>query len=68
MNPARGSTGARRLERIVGMAREARFEFEGVGYHVVDRGDRREAIFGDDADRERFLLMPARLDPGRCTP
>jgi hypothetical protein len=38
------------------MARKARVEFEGALYHVMDRGDRREAIFGDGAPRERFLL------------
>ena len=37
------------------MARKARVEFEGAVYHVLDRGDRREAIFKDDADRMRFL-------------
>ena len=37
------------------MARKARVEFEGAVYHVLDRGDRREAIFRDDTDRERFL-------------
>src|SRR5450432_2742370 len=37
------------------MARKARVEFEGAVYHVLDRGDRREAIFQDDADRRRFL-------------
>ena len=37
------------------MARKARVEFEGAVYHVLDRGDRREAIFKDDADRRRFL-------------
>ncbi len=37
------------------MARKTRVEFEGAVYHVLDRGDRREAIFHDDADRERFL-------------
>ena len=37
------------------MARKARVEFEGAVYHVLDRGDRREAIFRDDADRRRFL-------------
>ena len=37
------------------MARKARVEFGGAIYHVLDRGDRREAIFRDDADRERFL-------------
>ena len=37
------------------MARKARVEFEGAVYHVLDRGDRREAIFKDDGDRCRFL-------------
>ena len=37
------------------MARKARVEFEGAVYHVLDRGDRREAIFRDDADRALFL-------------
>lgn len=37
------------------MARKARVEFEGAVYHVLDRGDRREAIFRDEADRRRFL-------------
>ena len=37
------------------MARKARVEFEGAVYHVLDSGDRREAIFKDDADRRRFL-------------
>ena len=40
------------------MTRKTRVEFEGAVYHVLDRGDRREAILGDDADRERFLLTP----------
>ncbi len=37
------------------MPRKARVEFPGAVYHLLDRGDRREAIFRDDADRERFL-------------
>jgi len=37
------------------MTRKARVEFEGTVYHVLDRGDRRGAIFKDDADRRRFL-------------
>ena len=37
------------------MARKARVEFPGAIYHVLDRGDRREAIFRDDSDRGRFL-------------
>ena len=37
------------------MARKARVEFEGALYHVLDRGDRREAIFRGNPDYERFL-------------
>jgi hypothetical protein len=37
------------------MARKPRVEFGGALYHVLDRGDRREAIFRDAEDRERFL-------------
>ena len=33
------------------MARKARVEFEGAAFQARDRGDRREAIYGDDADR-----------------
>jgi putative transposase len=38
-----------------GMARKLRVEYPGAIYHVMNRGDRREAIFKDDQDRERFL-------------
>jgi putative transposase len=37
------------------MPRKARIEFPGAVYHVLDRGDRREAIFADDEARELFL-------------
>jgi len=37
------------------MARPIRIEFNGALYHVTSRGDRREAIYEDDADREWFL-------------
>ena len=37
------------------MARPLRIEYEGACYHVLSRGDRRENIFRDDTDRERFL-------------
>ncbi len=37
------------------MPRKARVEFPGAVYHVLDRGDRQEAIFRDDQDREEFL-------------
>jgi REP element-mobilizing transposase RayT len=37
------------------MARKLRIEYAGAVYHVMNRGDRREAIFEDDQDRRRFL-------------
>jgi putative transposase len=37
------------------MARPLRIEFSGALYHVTSRGDRREPIYEDDQDRERFL-------------
>ena len=38
------------------MPRQVRIEFAGAFYHVMCRGDRREAIFQDNQDRERFLV------------
>ena len=37
------------------MARKLRVEYPGAIYHLMNRGDRREPIFRDDQDRERFL-------------
>ena len=37
------------------MARQLRVEYTGAIYHVMDRGHRREWIFMDDADRQRFV-------------
>ena len=37
------------------MPYKLRLEFPGAIYHVMNRGDRRESIFKDDVDRERFL-------------
>ena len=37
------------------MARKLRVEYPGALYHVMNRGDRRELIFKDDSDRQRFL-------------
>ncbi|HEU0195817.1 MAG TPA: transposase [Nevskiaceae bacterium] len=37
------------------MARPARLQFPDALYHITARGDRREAIYDDDADRVRFL-------------
>ena len=41
------------------MARKLRIQYPGAIYHIMSRGDRREAIFKDDADRERFLATMA---------
>ena len=37
------------------MARSIRIEFSGAFYHVMARGNRREAIFKDEEDRSRFV-------------
>jgi len=37
------------------MPRKLRVEYAGEMDHVMSRGDRREDIFRDDEDRERFL-------------
>lgn len=37
------------------MARKLRVQYPGAIYHVINRGDRREPIFKDEADRKRFL-------------
>ena len=47
------------------MPRQVRIEYEGATYHVMCRGDRRESIFADDADREMFLATLADA-AGRC--
>ena len=42
------------------MARPLRIEFPGATYHVTARGDRRESIFVDDADRASLLDVLSR--------
>jgi len=37
------------------MPRKLRVQYPGAIYHVMNRGDRREEIFKDDPDRERFI-------------
>jgi putative transposase len=37
------------------MARKPRIQYPGAIYHLMNRGDRREPIFKDDKDRQRFL-------------
>jgi len=42
------------------MARAARIEYGGAFYHVMARGNRRERIFRDEADRLLFYQTPGR--------
>jgi REP element-mobilizing transposase RayT len=37
------------------MPRQLRIQYPGAIYHVMNRGDRREPIFHDDFDRQRFV-------------
>ena len=39
------------------MSRPLRLEFSGALYHITSRGDRREDIYDDDADRKAFLSV-----------
>jgi len=45
------------------MTRPLRVEFTGALYHSTSRGDRREAIFEDDDNRDRFLGVLAEVVP-----
>ena len=40
---------------LSGMPRHPRVEYPGAIYHVMSRGDRKEAIYLDDVDRQDFL-------------
>jgi hypothetical protein len=44
-----------------GMARQVRIEYGGATYHLVCRGNRREAIYVDDDDRRRYLATLAEV-------
>ncbi|WP_347273048.1 transposase [Candidatus Kuenenia sp.] len=44
------------------MARPARIEFEGAFYHVMNRGNRREDIFPDTRDREKFYEIVGNIE------
>ena len=37
------------------MGRPLRIEYAGAIHRVMNRGDRREAVFRDHSDRQRFL-------------
>jgi hypothetical protein len=39
--------------------RQIRIEYPGAIYHVLNRGDRREAIFRDDGDCHDFIVGKA---------
>ncbi len=39
------------------MARKPRIHFRGALYHVISRGNQRQTIFRDDADRRRYLEL-----------
>jgi hypothetical protein len=39
------------------MARPLRLEFAWALYHITSRGNRREPIFEDDEDHQKFLLF-----------
>ena len=43
------------LVTLCDVPRPLRIQYQGALYHVMSRGDRREAIFLDDADRNEFL-------------
>ena len=43
------------------MARQVRIEYPGAVYHCMARGDRREPIVRDDADREAFAELLGEL-------
>jgi REP element-mobilizing transposase RayT len=43
------------FEKVWGMACRIRIEIEGAPYHIMAKGNRREAIFLDDEYRRMFL-------------
>ena len=43
------------------MARPLRIEYPGAFYHVINRGQRQDAIVEDDRDREHFLSCLERM-------
>jgi len=46
------------------MPRQLRIQYPGAMYHVMSRGNRRQAIFLDDVDRQQFLKTLAAHRPG----
>lgn len=43
------------LRKSFSMPRPLRIQYESACYHLMSRGDRREAIFADDSDRAQFI-------------
>jgi REP element-mobilizing transposase RayT len=41
------------------MARKPRIEYYGAFYHVITRGNQKQAIFKEDADRQKYLEVLA---------
>jgi hypothetical protein len=54
------------------MARKFRVQYPGAIYHVMNRGDQREAVFKDDEDRRsswrRWVRLAARPSGLRLPP
>ena len=46
-----------RARPLEGMARPARIELPGGAYHLIARGNGRQSIYTDDADRHAFLKV-----------
>ena len=44
-------------DQKIKMARPIRLEFPGALYHITARGDRRDDIYENDADRKSFLSL-----------
>ena len=57
--PGSGLASCQPLPQNHPMARPLRIEFADAVYHVTSRGDRREAIYRDDEDRQRHLAVIA---------
>ena len=43
------------------MPRKLRIEYTGAIYHLMSRGDRREAIYRNDVDRQDFIKTLAEM-------
>lgn len=55
------SDGGQPSGTVTGMTRPLRLEFPGALYHVTSRGNRRNPIYRDDADRRAWLDMLGRV-------